>query len=84
VVAVEQVVERPEEQHRVVRGVGDTEGARVAQNGRHPGQRAGRRHVLGHRVDDVHPVAGRGERFGVGAGCPTHVEHRSGRWRQHA
>jgi hypothetical protein len=84
-----QVVERPEQEHRVHRPVGLLEAAGVADPRVDSLARArrgvpGLRHVERDRVDQDDAIAAAGEPHGVRAGTAAHVEDTRGRVRQPA
>ena len=89
IVAIGQVVERPEEQHRVVARADRSQITGVAERCRHPGETAflcdlrGAFDVECDRVDDVYGVAAFTQRHRVHPSATTDVEQPGGRWRQH-
>ena len=80
--ALGQVVERPQQEDGVRRGVRHVELLRVAEHRLEPASRARLLHVQGHRVDQAHFVAALGEPRRVLAGPAADVEDDRGRRRE--
>jgi hypothetical protein len=74
-----QVIQRPEQQHRIGRLSGLGELTRVAQRGGKAGGRigacclAGLLHVQRHRMHQMHAVPPPGQRGGIGAWAAAHI-----------
>ena len=80
-----QVIERAEQQHRVLGFGWHREVPRVAKLGGERSHRFATRrlpcllHMQRHRVDQMHAIPAPGQRRGVGAGAAAHVQYPYGR-----
>ncbi|SDX04679.1 hypothetical protein SAMN05216215_100741 [Saccharopolyspora shandongensis] len=75
VIAIDQVIERTEEQHDIRGVIGAGQVAGIAELRSDTRDRGRRFHMTGHRIDNVHRVAFSSQPAGMNSGPATDIEH---------
>lgn len=75
ITGINQVVQRPEQQHGVERGIRPAEAARIPHRSSNPTQGPSLRNMIGNNIDQVHGMPVGRKPLRVNPGTPTDVEN---------